>query len=1205
MGARRLGVAVSVLVVVVACSALLSAGAYARVEYARVASFSPPETGFEGGADGVAVDNSAGSSKGDVYVSDPGNEKVYEFSAAGKLLGQSSMSGAGVGRLAVADGGAFAGYIYVIGGHGVLFRFAPGLTGREEVVTGLSGPSDVAVDGAGNVFVAEGSTKKVLEFNSAGLPVDPLGAVVGAGENVVAEPSFEPVELGVGGSGTNLFVSGVIYPVGETIEYTLSAGVYAAVSKPFASLGPTLGGIAVSSFGNVYIGDFSGVYVYSSADEFLAITPGPELFSGVAVNDETGDVYVAWNEVSVFEPGELPSIPTTEPDSGHVGSFVTLNGTLAGGETGYYFEYAVGPSCQGGQRTPLSAAAGAEQVHIELKELNRLSEYSYCLVAVNKYGAESGTSVSFEVGQVQPGLVEEGISSVATHTATLRARINPNDLSGTYYFEYGIGSNYTAKTSQYDFAAGVEPISIAVPLTELESNTGYHFRLVVTNEIGTNTGEDMTFSTYPTAVSGLPDGRVYEMVSPVYNPYDMEVYEVTSGFLPSDKPFLSSPNGDTVVYSGMPSSGGTGGESEDPQQYRATRSPYGGWTQVNVSPPGGGVYEKYSAFSPDLSAAVIPNDTEPPFGTTKALINDNTLNRYNVFYDTSFAEELFRPLFTVVPPNRFLAPSGGGDKFISYYAGASADFTHFFFEANDDLLSEGAGQAEGELATHTKQEGEYGRKLVALEEESAKLRNEGKNQQAQELYPEEKSLELLASHQELYMSVGGHVSLVNIGPSGELIAGASFGDSYTNQGIIINKNADHAVSADGSRVFWSGVNTDPNVVFVRVDGDRTEQVSNGAALYRTASPDGRYAYYTEKGNLWRFDVDSDEREEVAGPEAEVAGVIGVNQTGESGAYVYFVAEGVLTGEEENAEKQKAEMGYDNLYVSETDPANPDQHVTRFIARLESSEKSDWAHLVNERTAEVSPDGRSLVFDASLNLLGRPYGGEGGEEVYDYRVGDGRLFCVSCRPQASGGQLSPNVGLQARRWVSEDDDRVFFDSKAPLVEQDVDGVNDVYEWESDGTGACKEDEGCVYLLSGGVEAAAYFADASENGDDVFMATRQRLVPEDQNEFSDLYDARVDGARPVTPPQCTGTGCQGIPAPPPIFATPSSVTFNGVGNFPSVTPPSIGSKTKSLTSTRKLKRVLAACHRKKRRRRRTMCEKRARKQYGAAAKTGRVR
>ena len=89
----------------------------------------------------------------------------------------------------------------------------------------------------------------------------------------------------------------------------------------------------------------------------------------------------------------------------------------------------------------------------------------------------------------------------------------------------------------------------------------------------------------------------------------------------------------------------------------------------------------------------------------------------------------------------------------------------------------------------------------------------------------------------------------------------------------------------------------------------------------------------------------------------------------------------------------------------------------------------------------------------------------------------------------------------------------------------------------------------YLLSGGdSEASSWFIGASESGNDAFIVTRAQLAPEDENDAFDVYDARVGGSRPVSPPACTGTGCQGIPAPPPTFATPPSATFNGVGNFP---------------------------------------------------------
>ena len=364
---------------------------------------------------------------------------------------------------------------------------------------------------------------------------------------------------------------------------------------------------------------------------------------------------------------------------------------------------------------------------------------------------------------------------------------------------------------------------------------------------------------------------------------------------------------------------------------------------------------------------------------------------------------------------------------------------------------------------------------------------------------------------------------------------------------------------------------------------RTVQVSEGPAQLWTASVGGGYAFYTEGGKLWSFDVDSETREEVAGSKGGVQSVVGVNETGEEGAYAYFISQEAL-GNEENAEKQKAVVGDDNLYISEPDPEHAGRHVTRFIGALTG--------LPN---AQVSPDGRALVFMSAVNLTGHSYPGEGSEEVYAYQAEGSRLFCVSCRPQASGGRLPPSG-----RWISEDDGRVFFESEAPLVAQDVNDVTDVYEWERDGTSDCHEIEGCDYLISDGLEATAFFADASANGNDVFIATRQRLLPEDQNEIVDLYDARVDGLLPVAPPVCSGTGCQGVPAPVPIFATPSSLTFNGVGNFSPPSSPTGVSKRKSLTRAQKLSRALAECHRKRGNKQRLRCESHAQKLYGAKAK-----
>jgi hypothetical protein len=187
--------------------------------------------------------------------------------------------------------------------------------------------------------------------------------------------------------------------------------------------------------------------------------------------------------------------------------------------------------------------------------------------------------------------------------------------------------------------------------------------------------------------------------------------------------------------------------------------------------------------------------------------------------------------------------------------------------------------------------------------------------------------------------------------------------------------------------------------------------------------------------------------------------------------------------------------------------------------------------------------------------------------------------------------------------------VFFDSAAPLVAQDTNGRQDVYEWEREGTGSCSVGSGvnggCVSLLSGGTsEADSWFIGASESGNDAFIATRAQLSSDDRNDAFDLYDARVDGVQPVTAPLCTGTGCQGVPARPPVFATPSSVTFSGVGNFPPPTEaaPVAKAKPKAKTPTRaqKLAKALAVCRAKRDKHKQAVCKAQARKRYGPAAK-----
>lgn len=238
MSARRLVLIVAAVVVLLVGCLPSSALAFANTGYALVTSFAPPE-GFNGPS-GLAIDNSMSLSKGDVYVTDRGNDVLDEFSASGALRAQTSVPGVTLGQISVDNySGLSEGDVYVAGfSNGVIYRFAPGLASREELITGLNEPTDVAIDEAGDLFVSEegviDTNTKVLEYNRVGEPINANEVIVGPGENTVAEGAPDgqgvngginsPEALAIDANGTNLYIA---YFGEEGVQhYTRSGGAY-------------------------------------------------------------------------------------------------------------------------------------------------------------------------------------------------------------------------------------------------------------------------------------------------------------------------------------------------------------------------------------------------------------------------------------------------------------------------------------------------------------------------------------------------------------------------------------------------------------------------------------------------------------------------------------------------------------------------------------------------------------------------------------------------------------------------------------------------------------------------------------------------------------------------------------------------------------------------------------------------------------------
>jgi hypothetical protein len=277
----------------------------------------------------------------------------------------------------------------------------------------------------------------------------------------------------------------------------------------------------------------------------------------------------------------------------------------------------------------------------------------------------------------------------------------------------------------------------------------------------------------------------------------------------------------------------------------------------------------------------------------------------------------------------------------------------------------------------------------------------------------------------------------------------------------------------------------------------------------------------------------------------------------------------------------------------------------------------------ERTAEVAPGGNVIGFMSTQPFTG--YDNEAVSEghaiprpeVFAYDATTAKISCASCNPsgvppvastEGWEDERNANVGLSGnpaypRRWINETNGiQIYFMTDQPLIPQDTNHRQDVYEWESQGSGSCQQSAGCVAPLSSvTAPAPASFIDASANGEDVFFVQRASLVPQAIDEDVKLYDARVNGGFPESSLACTGTGCQGAPPAPPAYATPASETFNGIGNYPPSSPPTTKSKAKPLTRAQKLAKALKTC-RQMPKRRRSSCEKQARKLYGPAKKKG---
>lgn len=1063
---------------------------------------------------GVAID-----SAGSVYVVDFSNRRVEKFSAKGEFL---LMFGGDVNKTKVDAAAPEAERNLCPVDPGDVCQAGTAGTGKGQFGEWAPG-SFIAIDPSDKVYV--GDANRIQRFDAGGhyvedLPEDPAGEL---GESTVQS-------LATDGTG-NLYVT---YSEKPDVRKLTPAGKELATPRfrlpPTGSFKPVPTAVAVDADGHVYAfgptsccssqGNLNPIFEFDPegnvdpegnliAKNLLANFGKGEFdaSTGLATNlcegsEAPGNLYVSntseskaflraygTEPIGCFKARTLPASDIQE-------TAATLNGTVnPKGEavSECFFEYGTSTAygqiaaCEEPGATEIGTGNVPVPVHVDVGSLAAGTVYHFRLIG--KVGAETEPGADLTFKTLGPPVISEDHTVSATHTeASLKALVNPEGFATSCHFEYGTDTSYGQSTPAQAIGKDEDRTDhvVIVTLEDLTPGTTYHWRIVCANASETSEGEDHVAATYrrftadtecpnqPFRVAAsafLPDCRAYEMVSPVDKNGSDVVTALESPGAPGGY-IQASADGERITYTVV--AGPSFGDQPSNlgfNQYLATRQGKD-WSNHGIGVPVSGhnadqgsafgAFRSFMAFSPDLCSAWLFDQQTPPPSADGQVGHRNLYRRENCGPGAGNLEAL-----TPAPPP---LPADTIEGYVDNQSvqGGSADSRHAFFAAGAALTPEAAA---GTDAT------------------------------------------------QVYDRFGGANHLVSVLPGGAAYAaGATVGSGW-------GRNLDNAVSADGSRAYWTA-GLDAGVLYLRLHpeqgavagecGDAAKACTLAVsadittpdiqdAFFWTAAADGSKALYSEgqmpqalesgTADLYEFDLGKAEEE----PRLVTADLRGVLGAAEDLSRIYFVSNVALPDAGKNSEEEEAAPGKPNLYLDEGG-------TRRFVATLEEGDlgvgESPYnvaAYYSTARAARVSADGAHLVFQSRAPLTGfdniDANSGEPDVEVFTYEAG-GALRCISCNPSGarpSGGRLPPpyrriptlfpfevaELKFWAAAWIptwehplhdsnvlSADGGRVFFNSNDALLPRDTNGAQDVYQWEAPGTGRCDVEDADYFPQNGG-------------------------------------------------------------------------------------------------------------------------------------------